>query len=77
MAVLTRAELQKANLCEPDFAMRDRTKPTSAMHGWAARSWSGPRRRADCVALFALKAWTAPTCTTPICTTPKGLRRLS
>src|SRR5438552_1570708 len=26
----------------PDFVMRGSMKPTSAMHGWAARSWSGP-----------------------------------
>ena len=26
----------------PDFVMQSWTRPTSAMQGWVARSWSGP-----------------------------------
>src|SRR5437762_2409324 len=32
----------KRTCAEADFAARGSIKPTSAMQGWAARSWSGP-----------------------------------
>src|SRR5262245_36763099 len=59
--------------------MRGSTKPTSAAHGSAARSWSEPR----CVALICVAricAWQSSigqTCPTPICTTPRASHRLS
>src|ERR1700719_2193932 len=42
-ANLTRADLRNANLRGADFVTRGSTRPTSAMHGSVAHSWSGRR----------------------------------
>jgi len=66
-AVLTQADLQKANLRGAAFAMRSSTALTFVMRGWGVPSW--PERR-YVVPICAARICVWPSSTPPTCPMP-------
>jgi hypothetical protein len=58
----------------PASVMQSWTRPTSAMHGSVARSWSGPRCVEPIYAarICVWQGWTLPICPMPIWRVPKA-----